>query len=98
MNKAKKKTVTLDSLAGMVQRGFLDVGKQFNSVYKKIDDLRAEVNDLRAEMNHRFSEIERRLEHLEKVIFDEQHDYILRLEDRLGKVEADFRALLGGKR
>lgn len=81
---AKKKVMTLDTLAGMVQRGFEVVNK--------------DIHDFREEMNIRLGDIETRLDHLEKALFEEQHERIMRLEDRVQKMEGDFRALLSGKR
>lgn len=87
----KKKTITLDELAGMVQHGF-------EGVDKKIHDLRAEMNQRFDEINERFNDIEARLDRLEKVLFEEQHERMIRLEDRVQKMESDFRALLSAKR
>ena len=80
----KKKSITLDELAIMVQRGFEGVDKQFN--------------ELRTEMNHRFNEIETRLDHLEKIVHDEYHSWIIRLEDRIKSLESDFRSILSGRK
>lgn len=83
----KKKITTLDALAGMVQRGFESMEGRFEDMDKRFDAIEA-----------RLADIEARLDHLEKTLFDEQHERIIRLEDRLQKMEGDFRALLSGKR
>lgn len=35
----KKKTVTIEDLAGMVQRGFLDMREEFKDVHKRLDNI-----------------------------------------------------------
>lgn len=87
----KKKVMTLDTLAGMVQRGFEGVDKNFH-------DFRAEMNKRFDDIEVRLADIEDRLDRLEKALFEEQHERMMRLEDRVQKMESDFRALLSGKR
>lgn len=41
-----KKQTTLDSLAGMVQRGFIDIDKQFDDVGKRFDQLEERFDNL----------------------------------------------------
>jgi hypothetical protein len=36
---SKKKTVTIEDLAGMVQRGFKDVDKRFDGVEDRLDSI-----------------------------------------------------------
>ena len=81
----KKKTpVTMDSLASMVQRGFLDTAERDAEFRKEVGIFRVEV--------------ENRFEHLERVILDEYHQRIERLEDQVRDLQRDFRELLGMKR
>ncbi len=90
----KKKITTLDALAGMVQRGFESMEGRFEDMDKRFEDMDKRFDEIEA----RLADIEARLDHLEKTLFDEQHERIIRLEDRLQKMEGDFRALLSGKR
>ena len=82
--KKKKAIVTMDSLASMVQRGFLDA-------VERDAEFRKEVGIFRVEVENRF-------EHLERVILDEYHQRIERLEDQVRDLQRDFRELLGMKR
>jgi tetrahydromethanopterin S-methyltransferase subunit G len=81
MKKIIKKNITLDGLAGMVQRGFLDVNKRFDEVDKKFDLLEAEMNA--------------RFDQLEKIIFHEYKNRIEKLEDQVKDLQTDFRQLVG---
>lgn len=87
MNQVKKKIATLDSLAGMVQRGFIDIDKQFDDIDKQFDGV-----------GKRFDQLEERFDNLEKIILHDYHDRIARLEDQMKELQTDFRALLGMKR
>lgn len=78
--------MTMDKLAGMVQRGFEDINDNLEKINCRFDKIDFKLN-----------EIEIRIEALEKVIHDEYHGWIIRLEDRIQKLEADFRSILGGK-
>jgi archaellum component FlaC len=52
-NKPKKKKITMEDLAGMVQRGFSSVDKQFAETAKKseLEAVKKEVVDLREDFN-----------------------------------------------
>ncbi len=86
--KKKKSIVTLDSLASMVQQGFLGVDERLMETEGR---LRREMAEFRVEVENRF-------EHLEKVIFNEYHQRIERLEDQVRDLQRDFRELLGMKK
>ncbi|HBC59003.1 TPA: hypothetical protein DCZ14_01120 [Candidatus Azambacteria bacterium] len=60
MAKKSKEKMTLEKLAAMVQRGFLDISEQFG----------AKIDELRAEMNQRFNAVEHRLEKLENDVYE----------------------------
>ena len=77
----KKKNITLNDLAGMVQRGFLGVDKRFDEVDKRFDLLEAEMNA--------------RFDQLEKIIFHEYKDRIEKLENQVKELQSDFRQLVG---
>ncbi len=50
------------------------------------------------EIADRVTGIEDCVDSMEKMLFDDEYEHIARLEDRIMKLEADFRALLDGKR
>ncbi|MBI2454287.1 MAG: hypothetical protein HYV54_01815 [Parcubacteria group bacterium] len=50
----KKKRITIEDLARMVQKGFEETAKKDDA-----DNLRTDLNSLRTEMNERFDKIER---------------------------------------
>ncbi len=56
---AKKKKVTIETLAGMVQRGFTGVDKRFDVVYKRFDSVDKRIDSLEKHMNDRFNTIEK---------------------------------------
>lgn len=85
-----KKQTTLDSLAGMVQRGFGGMEEKFEDVQKRFGDIEERDNNFRVEVNERF-------DRLEKIIFHDHQERISRLEVEVLKLGSDFRALLGGK-
>lgn len=80
----KKKNITLDNLAGMVQRGFLGVDKKFEEVDKRFDILEHEMNS--------------RFDQLEKIILHEYRGRIEKLEDYVKELQSDFRQLVGFKK
>ncbi len=95
----KKKNITLNDLAGIIQTGFVRIEK---STDKKNDDLAGMVQRgflgvdkrfdlLEAEMNARFDQ-------LEKIIFHEYKDRIEKLEDQVKDLQTDFRQLVGFKK
>ena len=90
-SKQKKAPVTMDSLAGMVQRGFFSVDEGFAEIEKRDAQFRQEMAEFRIEVENRF-------EHLERVILDEYHQRIERLEEQVRALQHDFRELLGMKR
>lgn len=61
----KKKNITIDDLAGMVQRGF-------NSVTKDMA--------IKSEMNHRFDLVDKRFDKIEKLILSDHEARIEKLE------------------
>lgn len=96
-----KKQITLDSLAGMVQRGFIDIDKKFDGVAKRFDDVGKRFDDVDKQFDavgKRFDQLEERFDNLEKIILHDHHDRIARLEDQVKELQTDFRALLGMKR
>jgi len=64
----KKKNITIDGLARMVQRGFLETAKK------------VEVNKNFDEVNKRFDKVEDRLERIEKLLIAEHRRRIEKLE------------------
>lgn len=77
MVKMSKKAVTIDQLAGMVQRGFSDAEEH--------------LAKFRMEVMLRF-------EHIEKIILEGHRERINQLEDRVARLESDFRTLVSSKR
>jgi archaellum component FlaC len=84
MSETREENMTLENLAGMVQRGFLGVDKRFDEVDKRFDLLEREMNA--------------RFDQLEKIMFHEYKDRIERLEDEVKELQADFRQLVGFKK
>jgi len=82
----KRKKFTIDDLAGMVQRGFLELkgemNKRFDRLEVRMDKLEARMNELELQMSglsHRMSALEERMDSLE-----ESNQEML---ERLGRVE-----------
>lgn len=84
MKKTIKKGITLDSLAGMVQWGFVGMEDKFKDAEIRDKDFRIEVNE--------------RFDRLEKIIFHDHQERISRLETEVLKLESDFRSLLSAKK
>lgn len=84
--------MTIDDLAAMTQRGFTDI-----KIHMTTKD---ELNKLRAEMREGFSFLNQAIENLDVRIssystewnhrFDELHDWVEQIEDRLKALERRF--------
>ena len=64
----KKKEVTIDDLAMMVQRGFMETQKELGKTAKK------------SEMDQRFNDVNKRFDKIEKLILSEHKERIEKLE------------------
>jgi len=64
----KKKEITIDQLAMMVQRGFMETQKELSKNAKKID------------VDRRFDQVEKRLDRIEKLILPNYKERIEKLE------------------
>lgn len=74
---SKKKKVTTDDLAAMVQNGFLEVDKKIEGIKTEIkkakDELRYDISDVKAELNRKVhifdhKDLEYRVEKLEEKV------------------------------
>jgi len=78
----KKKNITTDDLARMVQKGFnetakkAEVDKRFNDVDKRFDDVKSRFEGV----GRRFDAIDDRLDKIEKLILADHKKRIERLE------------------
>lgn len=75
----KKKTVTIDDLAGMTQRGVDLVHTEIKNVRGEVKNVQGDVSALRREMNERFDVVELKL--------------IGAHDRRLDKIEDDMRII-----
>ena len=69
----KKKNVTIDDLAVMVQGGFIETNK-------RIDKLSDSVDKRFDGVDKRFDKVEKRLDRIEKLILSDHKDRIEKLE------------------
>jgi len=100
MVKKLKKNITLDNLAGMVQRGFLGVDKKFNEVYerfdkisKRIDGLDNKIDALYLEVSSidkKINKIDERLAKIEIILLEDHRKRIGRLEEQMQTLQASF--------
>ncbi len=67
MKKASKKKITMDSLAGMVQRGFLDVSGRFNTVEADLKSIKKDVATLKSDVASLKEDFHKILDSLDKV-------------------------------
>ncbi|MCX6731713.1 MAG: hypothetical protein NTX55_01870 [Candidatus Parcubacteria bacterium] len=96
-----KKKMTIDNLAAMTQRGFTDIKTQMATKedLKKLAT-KEELNKLRVEMKEGFSGVFSAIENLDVRIssyatewnkrFDELHEWVEHIEDRLKSLERRF--------
>ena len=74
-----KKQTTIDDLAGMVQKGFQDMGGQMNI-------LKSDVNILKSDMN----EVKEQLDRIEKLVLVDHKHRIERLEFEVNNLKDLF--------
>lgn len=77
-----KKNTTIDDLAGMVQRGFLEMGKRFDQLESRMGGLELRVEGLEREVHElsvRISALETRGDSVEETLEE--------VVERLGRVE-----------
>jgi len=88
MKKLRNKKVTLNDLAGMVQRGFLANEKRFD----KIDEQFNEIDERFDGVDGRFDGIDKRLDKLEKDVKELKEDFrkILAGLDKVAKHYDDY--------
>ncbi|MEK7115154.1 MAG: hypothetical protein AAB847_02235 [Patescibacteria group bacterium] len=75
-----KKKTTIDDLAGMVQKGFLEIKDEMKSEFVEVHK---EIEGLRLEVEARFESIEKRLDRIEYKILDDFNERLARVEVRL---------------
>ena len=93
-----KKNITIDDLAGMVQRGFFGVDKRFNEVDKRFNEVDKRFNEVDKRFDILETEMNARFDQLEKIILHEYRERIERLEDQIKELQTDFRQLAGFKK
>jgi len=71
----KKKEVTIDDLAMMVQRGFMETQKELAKTAKK-----SEMDQRFKEVDKRFDRMDKRFDKIEKLILSEHKERIEKLE------------------
>ncbi len=94
----KKPPVTLEEIAILMRQGFTGTDEKLGAIEKKLKDFDREFDEVHGEMGYRFDEIERQQDRLEKIMHDEYRGWIVRLEERIKALEADFRTLITGKK
>ncbi len=94
----KKNPVTLEEIAILMRQGFTGMDEKLGATEAKVKALDGQFDEVHGEMGYRFDAIERQLDRLEKIMHDEYRGWIVRLEERIKALEADFRTLLGGKK
>lgn len=93
----KKNPVTLEEIAILMRQGFTGTDEKLGLLEKKFKDLDRQFDEVHGEMGYRFDEIERQQDRLEKIMHDEYRGWIIRLEERIKALEADFRSLIAKK-
>ncbi len=85
----KKKNITIDVLAGMVQKGFMETSKKvevdnrFDKVDNRFDEVDNRFDDVKSRfvgVNRRFDAVDDRLDRIEKLILADHKKRIERLE------------------
>jgi archaellum component FlaC len=71
----KKKEVTIDDLAMMVQRGFMETAKKID-----LDSLSKSVDKRFNDVDKRFDRMDKRFDKIEKLILSEHKERIEKLE------------------
>lgn len=91
----RKKNITIDDLAGMVQRGFIsvdkrfdEVDKRFNEVDKRFKQADLKIDRLEQDMNNRFDRIE-------KLFLEDHRERIEKLEGQMKDLQISFQQLAG---
>jgi len=83
----KKREITMDDLALMVQGGFKEVDGKFKEVYEKMDSGFKEVNGKFEEVYKRFDKVDNRLDIIELKLIARHEREIEQLRDRILKIE-----------
>lgn len=86
----KKKNVTIEDLAVMVQKGFLETAKK-SEVNRRFEEIEDRFDDVKARfegVNRRFDAIDDRLDRIEKILLADH-------KKRIEKLEADIKDLRG---
>ena len=78
----KKENITINDLAGMVQKGFEGVDKQFEKTATV-----EQVDNLKKWAEGKFDKIDKRFDRIEKVLIEEQNRRIEKLESRMEYLE-----------
>ena len=74
------KKMTIEDLAGMVQRGFDGVDKKFEGVHERFNEVENKIEALRLEIENRLDSLEKRFQKIEYEALDDFRQRITRLE------------------
>jgi len=85
----KKKNITTDDLARMVQKGFDDTSKKIevDKLFNKVDKRFNDVKNRFVGVNRRFDAIDDRLDRIEKLILSDHKKRIEKLEIEVNKLK-----------
>ena len=95
-----KKNITIDDLAGIVQRGFNDItdcmNQSFNNVDKKIEKLKTAMHDEFRRVHEEIEDIKKKLEQLSSRTMEDTDATIkevFQLKKRIEILERNYREL-----
>src|SRR3989344_1098577 len=89
------KKVTLDTLAAMVQRGFLETAKKADgdARFELVDDRFGQIDKRFELVSARFDQVDGRLDHMDKRL-DHVDGRLAHIDARLATIEHDIRDLV----
>ncbi|MFZ3054621.1 MAG: hypothetical protein WA091_01380 [Minisyncoccales bacterium] len=84
----KKKEITIEDLAMMVQRGFTETKLDIETLSKSVDERFDLVDERFNLVNERFDKIDKKLDKIEKVVVLDHDHRIEKLEDDMKEVKS----------